>query len=810
MGRSEEQSVPKVSSGFGQGGLAVVVATVCVASFLLFAPASVAQAPRLSDVQIEGDHAPFTKEQLFLQIRTEHNRRFLGLSGVSPGLWVYQLAGDGEGGLARALRRAGEAPATFDQATADDDAERIVALLRQEGFLGATVEVTVDTLEAPTEESAGRVSVSFAVNRGPPTYIRSIRYDGLDGLVDDELRAIADETTLSLQTVSPYILNFTGREQRFAERELLAERAAIIDYLRTIGFARVSRDSIQAVVFGLPEGAFVESPPDSVDVVFNVNTGERYVFGDVDVTVSGPDEFATEWSDERSVGDGELRTYAVGDGGLSAGLMERALGFVPGEQYDTGGLLTTKQRLERTGVFAFTDITPGAVDTTETGQLRLSHRLTLRTRQRHSIRVEGFVLERTGVLGVDNNEVAFGAGATYRNGNLFGGGESFSLRTTGSVAGDISDGFPTAQAEISASLALSSLVPPFGFLETVLDPLDTRTQISLGFLTARQEALGVIIRGRASLGVRLEANHTSTRSSALDLLDISLSDPDTLDGFSANFLSFVEDPVARQFVLEDYTKPQINTALRYTFRSITANPFRRDQGSALEISAEVGGNAAALLDRFVFTPDTTEGSLPGLPFFGGDGSSRLEYRPYIRGLVDVRHYFSSPRGVLALKLFAGAAHPTGSSPVVPFDRRFFAGGASSIRGWNFRTLGPGSLSGDGVFVQGGDIKLEFSTEARLILIRNLFTADWQLAAFADAGNVWFGSRNPGDDAGRFELDQFYNEVAIGGGYGLRIAWEYLILRFDLGYKVHSPVPGEGWFPEGIGSPILHFGIGQAF
>ena len=53
-------------------------------------------------------------------------------------------------------------------------------------------------------------------------------------------------------------------------------------------------------------------------------------------------------------------------------------------------------------------------------------------------------LQRTGLLGTETEELALGAGASYRTLNLFGGGEVLTLRTTGSVAGDFAEGFPTA------------------------------------------------------------------------------------------------------------------------------------------------------------------------------------------------------------------------------------------------------------------------------------------------------------------------------------------------------------------------------
>ncbi len=100
----------------------------------------------------------------------------------------------------------------------------------------------------------------------------------------------------------------------------------------------------------------------------------------------------------------------------------------------------------------------------------------------------------------------------------------------------------------------------------------------------------------------------------------------SVGGFQERFLNrilgaddnqVVTDPVQRAQILEDYTQPQINNALRYTFRSARVNPLRRERGYSYEASAEIGGNLPYWLDRYVYSPDTLEGSLPGLPIFGG-------------------------------------------------------------------------------------------------------------------------------------------------------------------------------------------------
>ena len=756
-------------------------------------------ASEIVDVQIRGDLGIYSEDEIRAFIRTRSARRFLGIPGATPSRWVYGLGRALGGGFGRALQRAGEPPRLYQPLVIEQDSARLVGFYQAEGFRASEVVTHVDTVRA------GRVRVTFRIDPGPPTYLRGLRYAGLAPLPAPRRAALAEPEALDVEPVDGQPLAFRGDDgQRFAEADLLAERQRIVEVLGAWGYALVRRDSVRAIVYPVP-GA-----PDSVDVVLEVKPGPRVRFGDVAIGVEGPDGTAVR-RDTVGAGGAAAPVTIRGDGRLKSSLLDRSLRIEPGEWYSARDVQRTRRRLERTGVFAFVDVDAAELQPPDTvgAAPRLPFGVGLRTRPRHSVRVEGFVLQRTGLFGPDPDETGLGVALGYRNANLFGAGEQLQTQVAGSVAGDFATGFPTAQGEVSAALSLPYLA---GWRRGAgADLFDARTRLSLSFLAARREDLRLLVRGRASAQVRYELRHTETLSSLIDVVDFDLSDPDTLRGFGNAFLDVVQDPVARELLLEDYTRPQVNSAVRYALRSLTADPFRRDRGHAREIQAEVGGNLPYLLDRFVFSPDTLEGSLPGLPLFGATSGARLEYRPYTRALTDVRQYV--PLGtetLLALKGIAGVAHPIGEAPVIPFDRRFYAGGATSVRGWRQRRLGPGRSAQPGAFVQGGEIKLEASAELRRVLLREFFAADYQLALFADAGNVWFGPRNPGDPDGRFRAGTFYEEIGVSAGLGLRIVWDFVALRFDFAYRVRDPQPGVPLFPDPLRKPLFHFGIGQAF
>jgi len=825
-------------------------------------------APVIRWVRIRGNDT-FSDRTLKQRLRTRPNRRVLGIPGFTWWRWVYRL-GDASwmwDRIGRALKSGGEPPAYIDSTTIRDDRERLQLFYAQRGFRDAEVAVDVQRLQR-----SDRVGVVFTVRPGTPIFIRSVTYDGVDRLSTEEKVQLARGTELPREDGEPGTpLDFRLREQRYEEPVLLDERRRLLTFLRNRGYAAVSRDSIRAIVF--------EASPDSVDVTFRIRPGERYRFGDVTVSVTGPESEAdprTDTVDVRTDTSGGLRPTVTAqirnDRRLETGVLRRSLQFTPGAVYNRSEVLATKRRLEGTNMFSFTNITssPEAADMPPGADSLASPyvpiRIEARTRPRHRIRTEAFAQQRAVVSTADDtrsqfdfSEFGVGAGVTYENVNAFGGGETFSVSTSGSVGLrigggdgadlDINSPFSSVQAEASTSLTLPYLIRPFDRFERVFDLTNARTRLSLSFLRARRNDLRLRIQGRGNARVRLEMDHTPTLSSLVDVMEVSLSNPDTLRQFSTRFLSRIfgpdgggiGDPVQQTQIIEDYTQPQINTAFRYTVRSVTANVLRRRSGHIYEASAEVGNSVAALLDRFVFTPGTVEYRLPNL---SGEisGSQGLLYRPYVRLTGDFREYESIRTGTtLAGKLIGGIAHPTAGPDLVPLDRRFFSGGATSVRGWRLRELGPGDASlglresDDTTGVQnvnanilGGDVKLEASLELRQRLFRNVLGADWVAAGFVDAGNVWFGPRNPGlgstdsldpgrparpdpDKDGQFRVPNFLSEIGVGGGVGLRFEWEYLIVRFDLAWKLHDPAPVSNDIFSGTNSdPLLHFGIGHAF
>ncbi|MCI6161699.1 MAG: BamA/TamA family outer membrane protein [Prevotellaceae bacterium] len=194
----------------------------------------------------------------------------------------------------------------------------------------------------------------------------------------------------------------------------------------------------------------------------------------------------------------------------------------------------------------------------------------------------------------------------------------------------------------------------------------------------------------------------------------------------------------------------------------------------------------------------------------------IAYAQYVKGDFDYTHVVRfDARNQLALHAGIGIAYPYGNSKILPFEKRYFAGGANSVRGWSVRGLGPGSFRGAGGTIdfinQTGDMKLDLNAEWRTFLFWKLYGA-----FFMDAGNIWTLRNYDEQPGGQFKLNEFYRQIAVAYGIGFRFNFDYFILRFDMGMKAVNPTYETGrehfpfLYPQFSRDFTFHFAVGLPF
>ena len=253
-------------------------------------------------------------------------------------------------------------------------------------------------------------------------------------------------------------------------------------------------------------------------------------------------------------------------------------------------------------------------------------------------------------------------------------------------------------------------------------------------------------------------------------------------------------------------KAQYTSHLLFGTRySLTYNTQRISKtGSFFYVRAdfETSGNLLSLFNK---TKLITENENGYHEIFG------IRYAQYVRSSFDLRQHLDLGHdNWLVFRQFVGIGLPYGNSQDMPFERSFYGGGANGLRGWLYRTVGPGAyipVSDD--IEKTGDMQLEFNAEYRFP-IYNIFNG----ALFVDAGNVWTYRPNESMPNGEFRFDSFYKEFAVDAGAGLRLDVSFLILRFDIAYAMRNPYmnieTGSHWrfgqgnnfrFQVGIGYPF---------
>ncbi len=255
-----------------------------------------------------------------------------------------------------------------------------------------------------------------------------------------------------------------------------------------------------------------------------------------------------------------------------------------------------------------------------------------------------------------------------------------------------------------------------------------------------------------------------------------------------------------------------NAILRYNYEDLfimrIGGGLTYNNGvTAFKANAEVGGNLLRLASTLMKFKENSNGQYTLF---------NIAFAQYVKGDFDITRVFRFDRSnSLVFHAGLGMAYPYGNSRVLPFEKRYFSGGANSVRGWSVRGLGPGKFKGhEGAidFInQTGDMRIDLNLEYRTHLF-------WKFngAFFIDSGNIWTLREYEVQPGGQFKLDEFYKQMAVAYGLGVRLNFDYFILRFDMGMKAVNPAyeDSKGHYPfihPDFGRDFaFHFAVGMPF
>ncbi len=726
---------------------------------------------RIRRVRFVGNQS-FSDGELRSIVRTRPNRQFLGIPGLT--FW-YQLN--------RISSRIGEPPSLLDRVVLERDIERLTNFYESKGYRSATIDTNITYFDRE------RIEISFMIREGRQSRIREIYYSGMPEM-DSGNDPVAFYKNSNIVNRAINDTSFHSG-QAFTYEKIAEERNRIITHLRNNGYASVTRDSVIAIV-----------REDTVqtlehDILFRIFPGRVYQFGDVHVELRGPDGQLDQVRMDTLSGPPYTRepyqivVHVDESAKTRTGLITRQVLFQPGNRYDNSAYRNTVNQFQNLGMLVVNQFghTPdGSLPDYSNDVLPVYVRM--QTLPKHRIQLDFFGMRRLGF--------GAGAGVRYINNNLFQGAENFEVGVQGNF--EYVSGTLLNSTELSTAYTVQRLNFPFNRLDQTPFFLNASTRYRFSWAQSRQE--NFTINANFRFNNQFEVRHRPQMASLLDLIELDWLDASATSEFERNLRDRFDEIIVER-ILEDFN-PQFSSIVRYTFRFAKTDLIKRDYGFFSESSIELGGTIPFLMDRFLFEPGDVQGTVPSLSL----SDSTLTYSQFVRVSFDYRNYTPIlENGTFAWRAFAGYAHAFGVTQQIPLNRRFFAGGSNDIRGWPPLRLGPADLdaSAGEVPINGGDIKLAGFLEYRHILFHNFLSTNWGIAGFTDFGNIWYGTRSPFDE-GKLRFDEFYKQIAVGSGFGLRLDWDFLVFRIDIAYRVHDLQ--RGWFNNS--NPYWHFGIGHSF
>ncbi len=407
-------------------------------------------------------------------------------------------------------------------------------------------------------------------------------------------------------------------------------------------------------------------------------------------------------------------------------------------------------------------------------------------------------------------DLGFGLGLTYQHRNLAKGSEMLTAKLrasyeslSGNFEGLINNRYTEFAGEVG--ITFPKFECPFlskSFKQRRL----ASTEFTVSANYQERPEYTRIIFGTAWKWKWQQQRADYTRRQTFDLIDINYV---RLPRSTINFIDEIAptNPLLRysyedHFIMRlGYTYSRTNRrAPSATVNALSIQPYI----TTLRVSGESAGNLLYAISSAV-GQHRSEGVYKILG---------IQYAQYLKGEIDYTYTRNfNDRNSLSAHGGFGIAFPYGNSTMVPFEKRFYAGGANGVRGWGVRTLGPGAYDAKNSVTdfinQCGDIRLDLSVEYRAKLF-------WVLegALFIDAGNIWTIRDYETQPGGVFRFDSFYKQIAAAYGAGIRLDFTYFLLRFDLGFKAYNPAMNqERWpllHPKWSRDANFHFSVGYPF
>jgi len=745
-------------------------------------------------IRIDNPYLPSDEVEGFIQQKAVKNT----LTYFHPGVWIYRHTISGkQSGFKKYLKQAfGTEPVLYDSNLTLRSKGLIRQYVADKGFPNASI-------TSANRYKGSHAQVVYDIKSGSPYEVTSFSTDIQDTAIEDLYNKSASESLIKPGMIfDTYVLD--------------DERDRITSILKNKGYYTFSKTDIRytadstlgnhavSVVLGIDKLRIRNNlASDSVTTIDYPKYYYRnvYIHNNIDALAAEgivPDTVIVKSSfTPDSTSDSKFFIIESGKTTLRHSTIADAIVIAPGQPFTLdAGNLTYKRLVNMSAIRAATlSYSPVNQEKLKAGEKQL---LDCNIRLSHN---PAFILN-IGTEGT-NSGGAFGMGVNtlLMNRNIFKGSEVFRIKLTGAaeVQGNLPEGentnrflfFNTYQAGIETGLDIPRLLIPFNLIKSSLNSL-SRTSLSGGYNFEKRPDY---TRNISTFFLSYQWSRSEKTKLIFTPVEMNYVSIKTDSSFQA-YLNSLSDP----YFVSQYSD-HLLTMIRINITHTNQMLQKQNKLYFLRFTIETAGNMLRLYDNLAGSVKTDN------QYFEHLG---VRYAQYFRIDADLRHFWEVARKrTIATRLMVGTGVSFGNSDALPFEKGFWLGGANDMRGWKFRSLGPGTYTSPSIrYDRTGDIMMQASIEYRFPIYNFIYGG-----LFADAGNIWLSNENPDFTGGEFEFGSLFNQLALDTGFGLRFDFSFFIFRLDWGLRTKNPALENQWFSADdfrLRKAVWNFGIGYPF
>jgi outer membrane protein assembly factor BamA len=737
----------------------------------------------LQKVSIKKDNRKIDKEELSSIIKQKPNKKILNTFRYHLG--IYNLVNKKNANI---FKDAGEPPVIYDSLLTNKTVKQLHLYLNNKGYYDN--EVTYKT-----KIKKNKVKwIKYNIKAGTPYRIRGIKYNVEDK--DMETYVLLNHFKTLIKAGNIFDIDLLD-DERDRIKKMLKNKGYYYftkDYIKFKVDSTIGNKEIDIAIHVLNEKVIDSNNEDSL---ISINHSKHQI-NDVQVYLSNDFKniakiiFDTiKYKDvtiflDTNLHNGELK--------YKPKMLNHSLGLKKGNLYQLNHHQNTYKHLSELRLFKSINIGfEPVLGNKLNANIFLSPLLT------KSFSIETTVTNSGGNLGLNGSLI-------YQNKNLFKGGEHLTIKLKGGLEIQqlINDNenqkeinflglpFNTVEFGPEVNLEFPRFFLPFS-LEKFSRRMNPKTNINL---LLNFEDRPEYVRNLTQFSFGYFWNESKYKKHIINPFNISLIKINTTNSFQEE-INNEDNP----FILNSYTDHFISST-NYSFVYNNQRINKITDFKFLKFNLEFAGNVLYYTSKYTNKPfDNPDNNSYDL--FG------IRYSQFVKTDVDLRFYNQTKSTSFVKRINIGVGKPYGNLDVLPFEKSYYGGGANGIRAWQARTLGPGSLIdslAENSSNQIGELKIEGNLEYRFNITK-LFEA----ATFIDAGNIWTLSPDEKRPNSEIKLDKFWKDIAIGVGIGLRLDFNFFLIRFDLAAKLKDPSQSD---PEKIDlnwrQPTLNLGIGYPF